>query len=446
LKEADVVVIGGSAAGTVAGITVKRHYRDASALLIRREDKAMLPSSIPYIFGTLGTPDKNVIPDALLAESGIELMIDEVAFVDRVSRTLTTKGGEVVGYERLILAVGSSLVLPSVPGLELHNVFPVWKESELLEQAQRVLSRAQDIVIIGGGIIGAEVADECKKMGDVNVTIVETLPHCLVLTLDEEFCRMAEDRLEQRGIKIITGDGVRAILGNGGVSEVELQSGGRLRADVVIIESGGMPNADLARDMDIKIGEARGVWVDEYMRTSEPTIFACGDCAEKFSFFTREPSPLRSASIAAHEARVAGANVFDLKRKNRGVVGVLATAFGDFAVAQAGLTEKAARQAGFDVAVGEASAMDRHPDSMAGAREVRTKLVFDRQTGRILGGGLCDGVATAEMANIVAAMIQSEMTADEVATFQMGTHPCLTASPIQYQIVNAAEQALTSMQ
>ena len=446
MKEADVVVIGGSAAGTVAGITVKRHYRDASALLIRREDRVMFPSSIPYIFGTLGTADKNVIPDALLTENGIELMIDEVAFVDRVSRTLTTKGGEVVGYERLILAVGSSPVLPSLPGVELHNVLPVWKEAELLEQAQRVLGRARDIVIIGGDILGVEMADECKKMGDANVTIVEASPHIFALTLDEEFCVMAEERLEQRGIRVITGDAVRAIVGNGGVSGVELESGSTLTADVVIVGSSAVPNADLARDMDIRIGQAKGVRVDEYMRTSDPTIFACGDCAEKACFFTGEPSPLRSASIAAHEARVAGANVFELKRKNRGVVGVVAAAFCDLAVARAGLTEKTAREAGFDVTVGEASAMDRHPDAMPGAREVRTKLVFDRKTGKLLGGELCDGVATAETANVVAAMIQSGMTVDEVATFQMGTHPCLTASPILYQIVNAAEQALTCVQ
>jgi len=446
LKEADVVVVGGSAAGTVAGITVKRHYRDASALVIRREDKAMYATAIPYIFGTIGTPDNNIIPDSLLADSGVELMIDEAASVDRVSRTVTTKGGEVVGYERLILAVGSTPVHPPVPGTELHNVFPLWKESGLLERAQHVLGRAKDIVIIGGDVVGTELADECKKMGDVNVTIVETLPHCLALALDEEFCRLAEDRLEQRGVKVITGDGVRAIVGNGGVNGVELQNGGRLSADVVIVESRGAPNTDLAKDMDIKIGGARGVWVDEYMRTSDPTVFACGDCAEKFSFFTGEPSTLRSASIATYEARIAGANVFDLKRKNRGVVGVLAIAFGDFAVAQAGLTEKMAREVGFDVALGEASALDRYPDSMPGAKEVKTKLIFDGRTRKILGGQLCGGVAIAEMANILAAMIQNEMTADEVATFQMGTHPCLTASPMSYQIVNAAEQALTSMQ
>lgn len=445
MKEADVVIIGGSAAGPVAAITAKRHYKDASVLVIRKENKVMVPCGIPYIFGTVGSPDKNVIPDALLTNNGVDLMIDEVTGVDRASKTLTTKGGEVVGYDKLILATGSKPVVPPIPGLDLENVFPVWKDSDFLGRAQQVLGSAKDIVIIGGGFIGAEMADECKKIGDVNVTIVEILPHCLMLALDEEFCCMAESRLEERGVKIITGNGVRAVLGNGKVNAVELQNGDKLKADVVIVGIGAAPNTDLAKDMDLKMGDARGIWVDEYMRTSDPNIFACGDCAEKTSFFTKKPSGLRLASIAGYEGHLAGANVRELKRKNEGVIGVFATAFGDFALAQAGLTEKAAKEAEFDIVTGEAAAPDRHPGSIPGAKEVKTKLVFDKGSGKILGGEFSGGLAVAEMANIIAAMIQNEMTADEVATFQMGTHPCLTASPIVYQIVEAAEKAVTEM-
>ncbi len=445
MKEADVVIIGGSAAGPVAGVTVRRQYKDASILLIRKENKVMVPCGIPYIFGTVGSPDKNVIPDALLSNNGVELMVDEVTSVDRASKTLTTKGGEVVGYEKLILAIGSVPVRPPIPGMNLENVFPIWKDSDFLGQAQQVMGKAKDIVIIGGGFIGAEMADECKKIGDVSVTIVEILPHCLLLALDEEFCCAAESKLEERGIKIITGDGVKTIIGDGKVNAVELQSGDKVKADVVIVGIGAVPNTKLAKDMDLKIGEARGIWVDEYMRTSDENVFAVGDCADKFSFFTKKPSGLRLASIATVEARIAGANVFELRRKNKGVIGVFATAFGDFAVAAAGLTEKAARDAGFDIVIGEAAAVDKHPGSIPGAKEVKMKLIVDRETGKLIGGELSGGITTGEMANIIAALIQNEMTADEVVTFQMGTQPCLTASPIAYQIVNAAEQALTKL-
>jgi len=441
MKKADVVIIGGSAAGPVAAITARRHYKDISILLIRKESRVMVPCGIPYVFGTVGSPDKNTLSDALLSNNGIELMVDEVTAVDRTAKTLTTAGGETVGYEKLILATGSQPVRPPIPGLDLGNVFPVWKDADYLEEVQRELNKTKDIVIIGGGFIGAEMADECKKIGDVNVTIVEILPHCLLLALDEEFCVLAENKLAERGIKIITENGVRAILGDGKVNSVELQSGDKLKADAVIVGIGAAANTELAKNMGLKIGELRGIWVDEYMRSSDPNIFACGDCAEKLSFFTKKPSGLRLASVATIEARIAGANAFELRRKHKGVIGVFATAFGDFAVSAAGLTEKAAREAGFDIVIGEASAPDKHPGSMPNANELKIKLIFDKKTGKLIGGELSGGVSTGEMANVIAAAIQNEMTADEVATFQMGTHPALTASPIVYQIVNAAEQA-----
>ncbi|MDY6892352.1 MAG: FAD-dependent oxidoreductase [Chloroflexota bacterium] len=445
MKKADIVIVGGSAAGPVAGITARRHYKDASILLIRKEGKVMVPCGIPYIFGTIGSPDKNVIPDTLLSNNGIELMVDEVTAVDRAARTLTTAGGETIGYEKLILAVGSQPVMPPIPGMELRNVFSVRKDANYLRELQQVLGNVKDIIIIGGGFIGAEMADECKRMGDVNVTIVELLPHCLLLALDEEFCVLAENKLAERGVKVITENGVRAILGNGKVDSVELQSGEKLKADVVILGIGAMPNTELARKMDLKIGEQRGIWVDEYMRTSDENIFAVGDCAEKFSFFTHRPSGLRLASIATIEARIAGANVFELKRKNQGAVGVFATAFGNFAVAAAGLTEKAARDAEFDVVISEAAAPDKHPGSMPDAGELKVKLIFDKTTEKLIGGEIAGSRTTGEVANIIAFAIQKAMTADEVATFQMGTHPALTASPIAYQFVDAAEQAVVKL-
>ncbi|MDY6907795.1 MAG: FAD-dependent oxidoreductase [Chloroflexota bacterium] len=445
MKQADVVVIGGSAAGPVAAVTVRRHYKDASVLLIRKESKVMVPCGIPYIFGTVGTPDKNVIPDTLLSNNGIELLLDEVTSVDRDAKQISTAGGETVGYQKLIMAVGSVPVRPPIPGMDLENVFPVWKDSDYLAATQEVLAKAKDIVIIGGGFIGAEMADECKKIGDVNVTIVEILPHCLMLAMDEEFCCLAEEKLTQRGVKIVAGDGVKTIVGNGKVSAVELQSGERLKADAVIVGIGAAPNTELAKSMGLKMGEQRGIWVDEYQRTSDQSVFACGDCSDKTSFFTKKPSGVRLASIATIEARIAGANCFDLKRKSQGMIGVFSTAFGDFALSAAGLTERAAREAGYDLVIGESQAPDRHPGSIPGASDVKVKLMFDSKTAKMIGGEIAGGLSAGELANVIAVAIQNGMTADDVATLQIGTHPCLTASPIAYQLVNAAEQAMTKM-
>ncbi|MFP3974989.1 MAG: FAD-dependent oxidoreductase [Dehalococcoidia bacterium] len=447
MKQAELVVVGGSAAGPVAGITARRHYEDMSVLLIRKEkeSRVMVPCGIPYIFGTVGSPDKNAIPDTLLSNNGIDLMIDEVVDVDRDAKTVTTAQGETVSYDKLVLGTGSVPVRPPIPGMDLENVVSVWKDADYINDVQPAIKKAQNIVIIGGGFIGAEMADECKKVSGANVTIVEILPYCLMLALDSEFCEMAQNKLAERGINIMTNTRVQSIIGNGKVEGVELDGAEDLRADLVIVGIGAAPNASLAQNAGLKSGEMKGIWVDEYMRTSDDNIFACGDCADKTSFFTNKPSGLRLASIATTEARIAGANIRELKRENPGTIGVFATAFGDFAVAAAGLTEKAAQEAGFDVVVGESASVNRHPGGMPGAQQVKVKLIVDKRTGTLIGGEVAGGECAGEIANTIAMAIQNKMSVDQVATFQMGTHPALTPSPIAYQLVNAAEQALAKM-
>jgi CheY-like chemotaxis protein len=189
----------------------------------------------------------------------------------------------------------------------------------------------------------------------------------------------------------------------------------------------------------------KSILVDQYMRTSDENIFACGDCCEKFSFFTKKPSHLRLASIATTESRIAGANLFELKRKSKGPIGVFSTVVGDLALGAAGLTEQAANEMGLDVISATAVAPDRHPGGMPGCSELFIKLLFLRDSGVIVGGQAIGGSSTGELLNALSAAIQSGMTADDLATFQIGTHPALTASPIAYQLVNAAEGALSQV-
>lgn len=126
-------------------------------------------------------------------------------------------------------------------------------------------------------------------------------------------------------------------------------------------------------------------------------------------------------------------------------MGVFATAIGDMGIGVAGLTERVARQEGFDIIIGEAAAVDKHPGGMPGAKELLIKLIFEKESARLIGGGACGGVTTGETANIMATAIANRMTADQLANMQVGTHPALTASPIVYQLVNAAEQAFLKM-
>ena len=446
MKQADVVVIGGSAAGPVAGISCRRRYGDKSVILVRKEEQVLIPCGIPYVFGTVGSPERNLIPDALIQNNGIELIKSEAVEVDRKRKAVSLSNRDTVSYDKLVLATGSSSLVLPIPGIEKGNVFVARKDVAYLKNMLDVLNDAKDIVIIGGGFIGVEFADECKKGRDCNVTIVELLPHCLQLALDEEFCTEAEKVLSDRGIKLLVGSKVEAILGDNQVSGVRLSGGQELKADMVVVGVGVVPNSELAKKAGLEMGPGKAVAVDRYMRTAtDPDIFACGDCAEKVSFFSGKPSRLMLASIACTEARIAGTNLFHTRCKNPGAVGVFSTIIGERAFACAGLTERAARQEGYDIVLGQSTAPDTHPGAMPGSVSTKVKLLFSKDNGELLGGGISGGKSTAEIANVISACIQSKMTAYDVSVFQMGTHPALTASPIVYQLVNAAELAIKAM-
>jgi NADPH-dependent 2,4-dienoyl-CoA reductase/sulfur reductase-like enzyme len=439
MNKADIVIVGGSAAGIEAAIIARKQYPSKKVVVVRREEKALVPCGIPYIMGTLGSADKNVMPVSLLGDA--ELVVDQVASVGRETKTVTTAGGETIGYDRLILATGSRPVVPPIPGANLNNVFTIRKEIDYLKQLHEALKQAKDVVIVGGGFIGAEFADECRKMG-LNVTIVELLEHCLYLNCDEDFCVRIEDKMRETGVQVNTTCRVKSIAGDTKVEYVECEKGLHFEADVVILAIGVAPNTELARDAGLQIGEQKGIWVDQYMMTNDPNIFAIGDCAEKFCFFTGKPTATRLASVATREARIAGANLFETRRRrNQGTIGVFGTMIADTAMAVAGLTERAAKSLGFEVITGAAVAVDRHPGAMPGAKELRVKLIFDRSSAKIIGGEACGGVTAGEIANVMAQAIGAGMTASDIAISQVGTHPALTASPLAYQIVNAAEEA-----
>jgi NADPH-dependent 2,4-dienoyl-CoA reductase/sulfur reductase-like enzyme len=445
VKNVDALIIGSSAAGFAAAITARRHYPDASLAIIRQENKTPVPCGIPYIFGTLGSPEKNLMPDPALAKNNVDLIIDRVTGIDKEARTVSTEGGETIGYKKLILTTGSMPLVPPVPGVDLGNVFAIEKNVDYLAHVLEVLHGSQDVVVIGGGFIGLEMADECRKLDHKNVSVVEMLPHCLFTVFDEELCIRAEEEIAKGGVRVLSSRRAKSIQGNGRVEYVELDNGERLKAEAVILGIGVRPNVELAREAGLALGPTGGVVVDRHMVTSDPNILAAGDCAEKVCFFTGKPSRAWLASVATAEARIAAANLFEMRRASKGSISVFSTKIGDLACGLAGIGEKTAQEAGIAYVVGEAESMDRHPGALPGAKPTKVKLVFRKYSETLIGGEACGGDSVGEEINLLATMIQAEMTADEIATFQMGTHPLLTASPVAYQVVNAAELALAKM-
>ena len=452
MKQADIVVIGGSAAGITAAITARRHYPEKSIVLIRKEERVLIPCGIPYIFGTLGKPENNLIPDGVLQNNNIELIVNEAVELhakelDPREKKVVLANGESVLYDKLVLATGSSPAVLPIPGFDKKNVYTIKKEVKYLQSLLDTLENVKDLVILGCGFIGVEFADECKKNRDINVTVVEMLDQCLQIVFGEGACKCCqeiEDYLKAKGITIVTGTSIDEILGDEKIEGVRLSNGKEIKADALIVGVGVSPNVELAKNAGLATNKA-GIVVDTTMRTSDPNIFACGDCATKFSFFTGQPSTLRLASIATTEARIAGANLYEISRKNLGALGVFATALGDLTVAIAGVSEKGAKNCGFEVVTGEAEAPDRHPAGMPGTSKMWVKLIFNKVNGELIGGAVKGGPSAGELINAISACIQNRMRANDIAIFQIGTHPAVTASPIAYPLLTVAEAALKKM-
>jgi pyruvate/2-oxoglutarate dehydrogenase complex dihydrolipoamide dehydrogenase (E3) component len=278
-----------------------------------------------------------------------------------------------------------------------------------------------------------------------NVVIVEMENHCLCNAFDEEFSIAAESEIKKMGAKIITKKKVVEIKGDTSVKSVVLNDGTLLEADLVLISVGYKPNVELAEKLGLKIGESAAIQVDEYLRTSNPNIFAIGDCAEKKEFFSRSPLKLMLASTAMAEGRLVGSNLYNLKvvREFKGTLGTFSTRFGNLSLGQSGLTESQAKRLGFNYVVGRAEVPDRHPGSIKDATKLKVKLIFSYPYSHvILGGQVAGGKSVGEITNILSVMIQKGLTDIEIDTLQIGTHPLLTSSPISYPIINAAADAI----
>lgn len=441
MKKYDVVIIGGGPAGVTCAISARNTYPDKSIALIRKEKMALIPCGIPYVVHSLSSVDEDILPDKLISNCGADLIIDEVT--GKEDKTLKLESGNEIAYDKLVLALGSTPVIPPIKGIEKDGVFVVKKDRDYLEEMKEYIERSKNIVIVGGGYIGVEMADELMKEGK-NVTVVEMLDRLLPTTMDREFGEKAEEILEAAGTKILVNHKVKAIVGEEAVTAVRLEDGEEISADLVIVSAGARPNVTLASKFGLAVHPRNGIWVNEYLRTFDKDIFAIGDCAAKYDFFTGEFSNIMLASTAMAEGRLVGSNLFGIKvmRKFIGVLGSFSTKIGNTAFGASGLTEEKAKEMNLAYTVGEAETIDRHPGKLPGASKLHLKLIYARYTHTLLGAQMYGGDSVGELVNMFSVMILNKMTDMDIDNLQIGTHPLLSASPIAYPVINATVDAI----
>ena len=443
MKKVDIAIIGASAAGLSAAITLKRRAPEKKVVLFRKVEKTPVPCGIPYIYGTLKDVNKNIIPDEHFKEMGLDIIVAEIKDIDLKNKIIKYNGEE-IKYEKLLLATGSYPFIPPIEGLNLKNVFAIEKNPVNLKKIEDRLKNSKEIVIIGGGFIGVEMAEQIAKLkgNEINITIIEMLPHILMAALEKEFCIRAENELRKMGINILTNSTVTRLEGKEKVEKVILKDDKWIKADMVIVGVGAAPNVELAEKIGINCDKKRGILVNEFMETNIKDVYAAGDCTAKFSFITGKPTGIRLASVAAYEGIVAANNILGKKVKNKGAVGAFSTKIGNIAIGSAGFTKEMCEKEGIEYVTGEFVGPDKHPATLPDTfKDMKAILIFRKDNKKIIGGHILGGNTTGEMINIVSTAIQVGLTAEDLYFMQVATHPLLTGSPIAHHIIRAAGDA-----
>lgn len=414
-----IVVIGGSAAGPKAAARARRLEEHASITLIQKDpDLSMASCGYPYYIGgvfddrnqLICTPagivrDPNFFEKAKRIEA---LVLTEAVAIDRAAKTVTCRhlpSGEtrVIPYDRLVIATGATALFPSVPGTDLagiHTLHSLGDADEL--RAIRDLGQVRRAVVVGGGLIGFEVC-EALRLAGIQTTVIEKTG-CILPFLDPDLARLVANHVRANGADIITGNGVAAFLGeHGRLSAVKLDNGTELPCELAVVAVGVRPNIALAQAAGLTIGEQGGIAVDEYMRTSDPDIYAAGDCVECTSLITGRKVRAPYGDIANLQGRVVGQNLIQPETATfPGITHTGICKIFDYTVGFTGLSVQQARDQGFDIETATIAGLDI-PGYMHGKLLIST-LIAERQSGRVLGfqcigpGDASKRVATVAMA------------------------------------------------
>jgi NADH oxidase (H2O2-forming) len=443
MEHYDVIIIGGGPAGRTIVHKLHASGRGLRVAVVKDEEVNVNRCAVPYGIDSSKPVQHFKIPNALVTDFGAELIVDRVTVIDTTARKVKTAGGRTLTYGDLVIATGSRPVVPPIPGVNGKAITPVRSLADL-ETLRRLASTASRAVVVGGGYIGVEVAVVLRQMG-LEVTIVEMLPKILMATTAPEFIDQVAALLVQRGIELRTGTRVEAFDASADTPvTVRLDGGESLPADLVVMSAGVRPNMEIATEAGIRTGPL-GIWVDEYLQTSVPHVYSCGDSAEKYTFTAKRPVRGEFGTNAVFMARVVAENILGHRIKFPGVLNANATAVFDWSLGSAGLTVPAAREAGIEVVTGTSEVLDKYP-MMDSVDRIRTQLFFDRQNRKLIGGCVMrKGHSAAQHIDFISLAIKMGATMDDISEFQYCTHPELAAKPSDNAFTFAARDAMSRL-
>lgn len=426
-----ILIVGGVAGGATAAARARRLDESAQITLLERGPYVSFANcGLPYfISGDIAKRSKLLLqtPDGFYSRYRVVVKIHtEALSIDTHSKTLKAlgpEGEEVIPYDVLILAQGGNPIVPALPGADLDHTFKLWTVPDMDRIHKYIKEQApKTAVVAGGGFIGLEMAEALKERG-LEVTVVELAPQILTV-LDPDIAMQAQKVLESHGVQVRTGVGLKEVKST---KTVLLSDGSELSADLVLFSVGVRPELTLVKQAGLELGTSGGLLVNDYLQTSDPSIWAAGDMVEVTHKVSGRKVRVPLAGPANRQGRIAATNALSGGKieslvKYRGALGTSVVKIFDHTAASTGLTLKGAKDAGI-----EAHAVvvhkDHHASYYPGSKELSLKLVYEKVTGRLLGGQAFGAEGVEKRIDVLAVALQARMTLEDLSELDLAYAP-----------------------
>ncbi|WP_078594735.1 CoA-disulfide reductase [Evansella clarkii] len=453
-----ILIVGGVAGGATAAARLRRLDEKSEIIMFERGEYVSFANcGLPYyIGGTISERDKLLVQtvEGMSKKYNLDIRnLSEVTKINREGKTVEVKKmdtGEVYeeSYDVLLLSPGAKPIVPPIEGIEeaenlftLRNVPDTDKIKNFVNE-----HKPKNAVVVGGGFIGLEMAENLVDLG-IEVTVVEMAAQVMA-PIDFEMAALVHKKLKDYGINLVLEDGVKAFKENG--SKLLLNSGKEVSTDMIIFSIGVRPENELAVDAGLPVGKRGGILVDEFLRTSDPHIYAVGDAIEVTDYVGRQPAMIPLAGPTNRQARIVADNIYGRERKYPGTLGTSVVKLFDYTVAATGNNEKLLKQQGVDY-----QAVHLHPGSHAGyypgANPIHFKLLFDPADGTIFGAQAIGKTGVEKRIDVIATAIKGALTVQDLTELELSYAPPFSSAkdPVNmagYVASNIIEDGIRTVQ
>ncbi len=425
-----VLIVGGVAGGASAAARARRLSEDAEIILIERgPDVSFANCGLPYYIGETITDRGKLLvttPERLRARFNLDVRTrSSVESIDRTSKTVRihdlASGKEYdESYDKLILAPGAAPLRPPIAGIDSPGIFTLRNMQDMDRIKGKVDEGVQHAVVVGAGFIGLELVENLVRLG-VSTTVVE-LQDQIMPPFDKEMTSPLKGVLKKQGVTLLLGEAADGFEQTADGVVVKLKSGQQLTAQLVVLGIGVRPENKLAVDAGLEVGPRGGIRVDDHLLTSDPDIYAVGDAIEVTDFVSGAPTQVPLAGPANRQGRIAADNVFGRSSRYRGTQGTAILGLFGLIAAMTGASEKILKRNETPY-----RAVYVHPVNHAGyypgAEQMTLKLVFDPETGKVLGAQGVGGAGVDKRMDVLAVAIQAGMTVFDLEEMELAYSP-----------------------